>query len=332
MKVLLLGSTGLLGHNVLLRLLDGGHSVVALVRNADVLAKEASNPALTLLKGSLIDANVLRQALDGCDAIVNCAGTTDMSLLRYEDYLPVNRDLPMKLLQLMDELQIRSLVHVSTANTVGNGTTDSLGIESGAMQPPFSRSYYAMSKAEAEHILTDSARKHPDRHIVIVNPGFIVGPYDIHPSSGRLLLAAYNRRLMAVPRGGKSFVHVYDVAQAVVNAVTMGRNGERYLLTGTNMSLRDFYALQSRVCGYKQRIAVLPNWMVGIAGYVGDFLRLMHVKTQLATRNVRLLMPMEYYSNEKARRELQMPDTHVETAIADFFYWYKNRTKQQNHA
>ena len=108
---------------------------------------------------------------------------------------------------------------------------------------------------------------------MIVNPGFMVGAYDTKHSSGKLLLAGYKHRWMAVPKGGKSFVHARDAAEAVVNAVTMGVNGERYLLTGEAMTLKEFYELQAEVCGSRQSVLELPDILVLAAGRVGDLLQ-----------------------------------------------------------
>lgn len=329
MRILLLGATGLLGHNVLRYLLDAGHYIVVLVRNDKVLSDVAGHKMLDIRNGSLLDMEALRDAAKDCDAVINCAGTTDMSLLRYDDYTPVNLNLCEDILQLMDEMGITTYVHVSSANTIGSGTAEQPGREDAEMRPPFSKSMYARSKRETEAMLDWYVMEHPQSHIIILNPGFMVGPYDSKPSSGKLLLAAYRRRLMAAPGGGKSFVHVADVAQATVNALTMGRNGERYLLTGEEMSLRDFYTLQASVCGYKQRLFVLPDWLVVIAGWVGDLLRLLGVQTQLSTVNVRQLMVMEHYSSDKASKELKMPTTPIRQAIADFFEWYTSHSIQK---
>lgn len=326
MKVLLLGATGLLGHNVLLSLLEHGHNVVALVRSSATL-RDIDSTDLSVVKGSILDKDDLLRAAEGCESIINCSGTTDMALLRYKDYLPVNRDLCSMLVELMDETGIKSLVHVSTANTIGYGSASKLADENEEMQPPFSHSFYALSKKEGESLLESTAQQNAERHIIILNPGFMVGPYDVKPSSGKLLLAAYKKPLMAAPRGGKSFVHVKDVAEAAVNAMTMGCSGQRYLLTGENMSLKDFYALQSEVCGYRQRMISLPNLLVSFAGCIGDIIRFLHIPTQLSTRNVRQLQVMEYYDNSKAVRELNMPQTPIAEAIREFYKWRKKQEK-----
>ena len=325
MKVLLLGSTGLLGQNVSRELVVRGHQVVVLVRHSVDWSFLPSGASLCAVRGSLLCYDDLRRAAEGCDAVINCAGTTDMSLLRYADYLPVNADLCADLVRLMDDCNIRSLVHVSTANTIGYGTADALANEQSPMMPPFSQSFYARSKAEGEQTLIDAAQQRPDSHIVIVNPGFIIGAYDLKPSSGQLLLASYRRPLMFVPQGGKSFVAATAAAAAIVNALTMGQHGHRYLLTGENLSLRAFYFRQAKACGYRQRLIAIPRWLALAAGRMGDLLRLCGIKTQLSSNNIRQLQVSEYYDNALAQSDLQLPSTPIEQAITQFFDWYTKR-------
>lgn len=325
MTILLLGSNGLLGHNVLKQLLQQGHVVHALLRSVSSLHAEDFPQAAThlrIFKGSILDEAALRQAAEGCDAIINCAGVTDMSLLHYEDYLPINRDLCGKLLSVMEHCGIKTLVHTSTANTIGYGMPGFLADEEAPMQAPFTRSFYALSKREGERLLQQAAAQHRDWHVVTVCPGFMVGGYDTKPSSGVLLLTGYRKPLMAAPKGGKSFIHVEAAAVAIANALTCGESGRRYLLTGQNMTLKEFYRLQAQECGYRQVLLTLPNWVLEAAGRLGDLVRCCGVRTQLSTRNVRQLMVREYYSHAAAASELGMPEMEITQAIHDFFDWH----------
>lgn len=319
MKVLLLGATGLLGHNVLQQLVDEGHRVVVLVRHADAL--RLPQGGWETVTGSLLDYDTLSKAAKGCDAVINCAGTTDMSLRRYDDYLPVNRDLCGLLVRLLEEHGINTLVHTSTSNTVGCGTAEKPATEEAPMAPPFKGGYYADSKREGERVILAAATE--GRHVVVVNPGFMIGPWDVKPSSGRLLLAAFRKPLMPVPRGGKAFVHVNDVAQAVVRALTAGENGSRYLAVNSLgcLSIKELYRLQAAACGYRQTLVTLPDSLLMLAGKVGDLVRRMGVKTQLSSRNVRQLMVREYYDGSRAQTDLAMPQTSVTDAIKDFYNW-----------
>lgn len=334
-RILLLGSTGLLGNNVLRQLLKSGYEVRAVVRKKagmclDDLSEEETK-RVTIVEGSILIPSVLALGAEGCTAIVNCAGTTDMSLLRYEDYLPVNRDLCGLILKTMQEKGIHRLVHVSTANTIGYGSPDKAANEHSPMQLPFSDSYYALSKQAGEALLSAYAEAHAEAHIILVNPGFMLGAYDTKPSSGRLMLAAWRKPLMACPRGGKSFLHVRDAAAAIVNAIYHGTSGERYLLTGESMTLRQFYQLQSRTLHYRQFLICLPNWLALSAAKVGDLLRLCGIKSQLSSRNVRQLLVREYYDNTHALRDLSMPQTPIAEAVSDFFVW-REKTKRQTRS
>lgn len=317
MRVLLLGATGLLGHNVLRRLMDEGHEVVALVRRSDGIRLEKSG--WETVTGSLLDYSTLEKAAEGCDAIINCAGTTDMSLRRYEDYLPVNRNLCGMLVRLMKSHGISILVHVSTVNTIGYGTQGHPADESAPMRPPFKGSYYADSKWEGERIILSAATE--GRHVVVVNPGYMLGSYDFKPSSGKMLLAAYGRRLMLAPKGGKAFVHVDDVAQAMVAALSKGVNGSRYIVVNGDgmLTIKQLYELQSSVCGYRQKVLQCPDSLLKVLGRVGDVLRWMGAKTQVSSRNIRQLLVREYYDNRHVLCDLRPEMTPIGKAIEDFY-------------
>ncbi len=325
MKILLLGATGLLGHNVLERLIASDHHVVVLVRRPDAI--RLPQGGWQTIVGSPLDYETLCRAAAGCDAVINCTGTTDMSLRRLDDYLPVNRDLPAMLVRLMEEQGIGILVHTSTANTIGYGTATHPADESTPMQQPFQDSFYAQSKILGEQVVIDAAQRHPDWHAVVLNPGFMLGPYDVKPSSGRMLLAAYRRPLMFAPCGGKAFVSVQDVAEAAVNALTLGANGGRYLVTNNSgcITIRELYRLQADLCDYRQRVLTLPTWLMSLAGRVGDLLRAVGIRTELSTCNIRQLRVCEYYDNSLGRSALHYSETPIAQAVSDFHQW-RNKT------
>ena len=353
--ILLLGASGLLGHNVLRLLLERGLRVRVLLRpGSDLLPLEGvSLSELEAVRGSLLDYPTLLRAAEGCEAVINCAGTTDMRLPRVEDFYPVNRDLPSLLGRLLVESGVRTLVHTSTANTIAAGTRMHPTDESAPFAAPFDRSPYAISKREGEERLLSSVPA--GRRVIIVCPGFLLGPYDAKPSSATLLLAACRRNpvrsvarrsaapgdcseapvglsggalpfrvrgraLMAGPRGGKSFLHVRDAATAIANALERGESG-RYLLTGESLTLQEFYALQAQVCGYHQRFLPLPDGLVRAVGRLGDALGRLGIHTLLCTHNTDQLLIEEWYDTGKAERELGLPHTPVAQAIRDYFTW-----------
>ena len=322
MKIFLTGSNGLLGQNVLRQLLQRGHEVNVLVRpGKENLIAEGSpwKQHLCIFTGSILKAPDLEQAMKGCQAVIHCAGDTQMNHLRLTDYRPINVDCVQLILNIMRRLNIHRMVHVSTANTIGYGSPSQIANETMPMETPFAESFYALTKKEGEDLVIDASSLCSENHLVVVNPGFMLGAYDLKLSSGQLLLAAYRKPFMIAPKGGKSFVPVGDAACAIVNALEMGKNGERYLLTGENLTLRQFYQIQAQTMGYRQRIIDLPDWMALTAGKIGDLIRLLGIPTQLSSRNIHQLLVTEHYTNQKATEQLQMPHTALSQSIRDFF-------------
>ncbi|MBP3202150.1 MAG: NAD-dependent epimerase/dehydratase family protein [Bacteroidales bacterium] len=312
-KVLLLGASGLLGRNVLEELLKRGIPTRLLVR------RPLGVPGAEERIGSLLRREALQAAVEGCSAIINCAGTTDMTLPCVEDFYPVNRDLPMMLCEVALQAGVRTLVHTSTANTLQIGLQEQPATEETPFGPPYDTSPYALSKKAGEDAVLAFSRQHPALRTVVVNPGFMVGPFDSKPSSGQLLLAAYRKPLMFALPGAKSYLPVKDAARAIVNALSQGEG--RYLLTGRCLSMKAFFQLQARVCGYRQRCVEVPAFAVRLAGAVGILCKALKIKTMLYPHNIRQMLCEEWYSSEKAQRELGYQCTSLEQAVADFYAW-----------
>lgn len=352
MRVLLTGATGLLGNNVLEALLNVGHDVTMIVRNPDGIVavdipvdarrrlcegkngQEAvlriGNSEIRIFRGNITDPTLMCEAAVGCDAIINCAGDTCMSHRRLEDYYPVNRDLCATLLKAAAG-SVTTVVHISTANTIGYGLSDSLSDEQSPMLSPFTESLYALSKLEGEKILLNSLSDSTERkvRIIILNPGYIIGKYDVKPSSGKLLLAGWRKLVMFVPPGGKSFVSARTVAQAAVAALTRGSDGERYLTTGENLSFRKLLEIESIVGGYRQRVVELPRVLCKMVGVVGDVLAKCGLNVTFTSRNINQLLIREHYSNQKMVSEFGVEPRSIAAAIADFVEYRKlNRNKE----
>ncbi|MBO4475758.1 MAG: NAD-dependent epimerase/dehydratase family protein [Bacteroidales bacterium] len=327
--ILLLGASGFLGHNLLNLLLRQGRKVRIVLRDGASIDRGvlecASAGQLNVIRGSILSDSVLEQAVSGCSSVVNCAGVTDMSLPSPEDYRPVNALLPLRLAQLLDSRSGGVLVDVSTSNTVDPGTAGNPSNEDTPFGGPFSASLYARSKLESEKLLADFASTHLRTRIVIILPGFMVGPYDRKPSSGKLLDAAYRKPLMAVPRGGKSFVDVRDVAAAIANAIDDERASGRFLATGQAYTFKDFYAIQARVCGYRQKCFTLPAGLCISVGKVFDRIERKGRRVVATSRNIRQLLVEEYYDNTRARTRLNMPRTPLEQSIKDYFDYAASR-------
>lgn len=318
-KVLITGANGLLATNIILVLLEKNYQVRGLLRDQNKY-KGPEHPDIELTEGDITSEDTVKSALAGCDFVIHVAALTAHDLSRYNPYLKVNVEATEMLLKASLEKNIKKFVYVSSANAFGFGTRDKPGHEQKPIKPPFSGSHYAKSKLEGQE-RTLKFKNHMD--VSVVNPTFMIGPYDSKPSSGRIIIMGYRKKVIFCPPGGKNFVNVTDAARGTVKALEAGKNGETYLLSGENLTYKQFFKKLSGITESKPHIITLPHFILLTAGVLGSFMRLLGIKTQLSLTNMKMLCVKNFYSNEKARRELGVDFYPIDTGIKEAVKWFK---------
>ncbi|ROI06945.1 NAD-dependent epimerase/dehydratase family protein [Chryseobacterium sp. G0240] len=318
-KVFVTGATGLLGTNVVIKLLKYGYSVIALVRKKSGYLGE-KNENLTLIEGNL--SADLSLYLEEVDYIIHIAAETRQDLLTYDEYRKVNYDLTLNLLVHAKANRVKKFLFVSSANTMGFGSEAEPGNEKTVQKYPFTKSLYAQSKREAENFLLQNRK---NIEVIILNPTFMIGAYDSKPSSGKIIFWAWKKKLIFYPKGGKNFVHVEDAADGVISAIEKGKNGERYLLANENLSYKNFFRKINKITGRYRLMIPIPNIVLSILGGVGDGLRKLNVKTNLSTPNMKALQIRNYYANQKSVAELGVHYQSIDKAIEDALEYFKNK-------
>ncbi len=322
MKIFITGAGGFLGTHILFKLLAAGHEVTALLRTEKHPVIE--HPLLTICRGDILEKNSFTKALQTCEMVIHVAATTDTRLRHYEDYREINVEGTQNVLEAAVKGSLKRFIFISTANTIGYGNTLDKGNENRPMEFPFTQSFYAQSKREAEELLF---KLKAPLDWVILNPCFMLGAYDFKPTSGELVLMGYKKPLLFIPKGGKNFVFVEDASEAVLNALQTPYTQQKFLLGNQNLSFKDFYKLQAKQGGYKQKVIILPSFLLSLAGFFGDFLRFLGVKTQICTRNLNQLKVQEYYDCSKAQTLLNLPQTSIETAIEKTLGFFRGNQK-----
>lgn len=325
-KVLVTGANGLLATNVIAELLAEGYSVRGLIRNhSSFLYGQHSN--LELVLGDITSSQDIQMAIHGCCCVVHVAAITSQHLCRYADYQQVNVMATKSLVEEAIKAGATTFIYVSTANTFGYGTKEIPGCEEFPMARLFGKSLYALSKLEGQAAALSYRNK---IRVVVVNPTFMLGPYDAKPSSGRIILMGYKKRLILYPPGGKNFIHVQDAAKGVVKSIEKGKNGEAYLLANENLSYRDFFRKLANRTGRHHILIRIPRPLLLVAGGIGSLLRFFGVKTELSLTNMRILCINNFYSSKKAQKELQIqrPLLSIEKAIDDYLEWFSTSRKK----
>lgn len=317
--VFMTGITGLLGTNLANRLLDQGYHVTAIVRDPQ---KYMGNHTadLRLVKMGLWDDYDLY--LEDADIVIHIAAETATNLLRYIDYAKVNYEATTQLFEKAISAKVPKFIFVSTANTVGYGNLKMLGTETQKMKKPFDKLYYAQSKLQAEEYLMARSKA---INVTILNPTFMIGPYDSKPSSGKIILMGISKRILFYPPGGKNFVPVKDVVKAVINSFEYRKSGERYLVAAENISYRDFFKKLNHITNQRTLLLPIPKFVLMALGWLGSSLRMLKVKTHLSIHNMKVLCIKNYYSNSKSLNQLKLTYSSVDTAIAESVHYFQKK-------
>lgn len=316
-KVLITGANSLLGVHTIRELLAAGYAVRGLLRRRESYVGP-ENASLELVEGDFTEEKTLRRAMQGCAYIVHCAAKTGQSEF-YNSYQRVNVTATERLVETAAEYGVKRIVHVASANVFAYGSKERPGDESHPIAFPFTGSGYACSKFEAMQRLEHFRVR---VEIVTVCPTFMIGAWDSRPSSGRIILMGYGRRVRFHPPGGKNFVAAGDVARGIVAALKRGRNGERYLLSGENLTYAEFYRLLAARTGRRQRLVRIPAWALLAIGTVGDLLAKMGIRNEISRTNMRILCVGNYYSNAKSIRELGLRYRPLSEAVDEAVDWF----------
>ncbi len=320
MKVLVTGANGLLASNLVRELLQSGYEVRGMVRESSNLLS-LKKVDVELFKGEITNQADVRKAFAGCEVVVHAAANTSQWPTNYEAYKRINVDATHLILDEAIRRNVERFIFVSSANAFDPGSKEEPGTEDSSFSLK-GKSGYMMSKQVAQNLVLDEFRR-SGLPAVVVNPTFMLGKYDAKPSSGQIILMAHQKSLMAYPSGGKNFVHVADTARGIVNAISRGTAGECYLLAGENLSYREFFEKVRLVHGHPQRLVRIPRAAICLAGNLGSLYETLSGKpAKLNSVNARLLCTDNYYSSDKAIRELDMPQTPVNKAIEDALEWF----------
>lgn len=310
-RIFITGITGLLGTNLANALLDLDYEVTAIIRNPNkYIGKRTGN--LNLVQMDLWGD--YDKYLKKADIVIHIAAETSTHLIKYADYERTNYDATIRLFEKAKERKVAQFIFISSANTIGYGNLKALGNETKKIQKPFAKLFYAQSKLQAEKYLLTQNK---EIQIKILNPTFMIGAYDSKPSSGKIILMGLKKRIVFYPPGGKNFVSVKDVVNAIMNAFHKGTSGEKYLIAGTNLSYKTFFKELRSVTNQKQILIPIPKFLLLTVGTFGSFMQKLNIKTSLSSSNMKILCVKNYYTNQKSIQELNIQYSSLNNAIKE---------------
>ncbi len=324
MRVLITGATGLLGNNVLRSFLNEGHSAAVIVRNNSdsrpLEGLEVDKFYADLAADTASGAKVLREALDQVDVMIHCAGVIQIGWSRMDLSLKVNRDATEVIADTCRLKKIR-LIHVSTVDALAAGTPDSPATED-QIDPPKVPTSYVVSKRAGDEVVWEQIAAGLDG--IIVHPGLMFGPWDWKPSSGKMILAISRQFIPFAPCGGISVCDVRDVAAGIMSSVAHGNSGESFIMAGENISYLELWQRIATLLNRRAPLGKLPIWLGRLVGGVSDFAsRFRNQETYSNSGAIMMGEAYNWYSSEKAKRELGYEIGSIDVALEDAYEWFK---------
>lgn len=324
MRALVTGATGFVGAAVARALLHEGWEVRALARRGSD-RRNLQSIAVDVVEGDLGDVESLRRALGGCAGLFHVAADYRLGAFDPQQLYKTNVDGTRNILNAAREAGVRRIVYTSSVATIGIPRDGTPGTEESPSTLADMIGHYKRSKYLAEEVAREAARS--GIAVVIVNPSTPVGPGDVKPTpTGQLVFDAAAGRMPAYVDTGLNIVHVDDVANGHLLAYHRGRVGERYILGGQDMTLREILIDIARLVGRKPPSVRLPSGVVMPIAYVAEaFARVTGRSTRITVEGVRMARKLMFFSSAKAARELGYQWRAPTQAFVDAIEWFREQ-------
>lgn len=321
MDIFVTGGNGFIGSVVVRKLLQQGHTVRCLLRDASRTTR-IEGLAYTRVPGDIRDAASVRAGMHGADRVIHLASLSNWS----DIHSPLMPDVVIggtrNVLEAASALGKPRTVFVSSSTAVNGSATPVIHDENSHCTLPLDRFVYVKAKLEGERMSREHAAA--GLPISIVNPAEVYGPHDHDQvTSGNLIDFAKSSPVM-VSHGGTSIVHVEDVADGIIAALERGRPGERYILGGDNLTIRELAELTIDILGQNvpkpKRIVGVPNKLLTMLAAIGRTLR---VPLPFNPAVVPYAVLYWFVNNAKARQELGVTFRPARQVLEPTLEWLK---------
>ena len=324
MRVFVTGGTGLLGNAVLRELNAAGHDSVALVRspyNSVVF----DGIDTQLVSGDVLDRDLITKVVKDCDAVIHAAGLIHLGWKRLQESMRVNGEGTEIMVDACLQHSCK-LIHVGTVNAIAVGTREQPADEStpcdnAGGQIPCS---YVLSKRAG----VEAVKKGVEHGLqaVILAPGFMLGPWDWKPSSGRMMLALSKGWKAIAPSGGCSVCDVRDVATATIAAVEKDLlSGREFILAGENMTYKQLWAGMAERFGQRPPLIKAGPLQRMVAAALGDVIGCLYREPDFNSAAMRMSAQYHWYDSSRAEQELGYKLRPVDQTLDDAAAWLREK-------
>ena len=323
MNVFVTGATGFVGSHVARAFDAQGAKLRLLVRSTSRL-ENLEGLAAETVTGDLRDAETFRSALSGCDALIHVAADYRLWVRDPQAMYAANVDGTRRLLALARAVGVAKVVYTSSVATMGFRSDGTIVDEQSPVSLDAMIGHYKRSKYLAEQEAITAARG--GQHVMVLNPTTPIGANDIKPTpTGQIVVDFLNRKFPAYVDTGLNLVDVDEVARMHVVALDRGRPGERYILGGENLSLKQILDKMSAITGLPSPSMQVPHALAMAFALFDETItgRLRGKEPRATVEAVRMGKKKMFASSAKAERELGFQVIPVYGALRAAIDWFR---------
>ena len=321
MKVLVTGGNGFLGSWMVRGLVEKGFSVRILHRPTSDLSALEGLPFESAL-GDVTDLKSVTAACQGMNAVFHIAGMISYSPSDFEAMEKVNVGGTDLVVQACLKTGVDRLVHTSSVVAIGATTKPQFLNEDSPYQLDSYHFGYYETKRKAEGVITKAVAE-KKLNAVIVNPSIMFGPGDATKSSRKVHLKVAEGRFPIYPGGGCNIMHVADAIEGHLLALEKGKTGQRYILGGENVLIRDLFKMLAEAGGHEAPPLRVPNILLRATFRGAQALQNLGVKHIPQTDSAMISTLYHWYDTSKARKELDLRCRPGHLAIKESVLWAK---------
>ena len=319
-NILITGGTGFIGSSLAIALVEQGYNVRILRRESSDL-RAIGNLDVQHALGDIRDVEAVKRAMKGCDTVFHTAAVVSYWRRQRDHMFDVNIGGTRNVVEACIELGVSRLIHTSSIAAIGH-FPGQLADEYTQFNWLSLDIGYRISKHRSEQEIMRGLKL--GLPAVIVNPAVVIGPRDIHFHGGQIIRDVYKKRIFYYPRGGTNVVYIDDVVRGHIAAARQGRIGERYILSGENLTHQQMVTIVAeQVNGLKPFLLLPKTIATGIAS-VAELVALATGTKPWVTRElVAGIDRTTHFSHAKATRELSYSPTPFRDAVQKTFEWYR---------
>ena len=323
MKAFITGATGFLGTHVARVLAEQGAGLRLLVRPTSNLKNLEGLPGETA-RGDLRDAASLEKAMSGCEVVFHVAADYRLWVQDPAEMYRSNVEGTRAILEAARKNGVRSVVYTSSVATIGFTGNGHPADEDSPVALADMIGHYKRSKFMAEQVALEAGRA--GMRVVTVNPTTPVGEQDIKPTpTGRIVVDFLKGKFPAYVETGLNLVDVRECARGHVEALEKGKSGERYILGGENLTLKQILDKLGAISGLPSPKLKLPYFVAYAAGLVDQTVsgRLLDREPRATVETVRMRKKKMWASSGKAERELGWKILPADNALGRAVEWFR---------